>query len=56
MHLKAANRAPSHQHALRLLHDCVTAAEFEALRAAEEAGAAMRMVREHLLWAHHVDE
>ena len=41
---------------LRLLHDCVTAAEFEALRAAEEAGAGMRMVREHLLWAHHVDE
>ena len=53
LHLKAANRAPSHQFALGVLHDCLTAAEAASLRAEPGGGVggALRALRAQMLWS-----
>lgn len=61
VHLKSANRAPSHEFALGMLHDCMTAAEAQVLQTERQRGegaekvaasAELRRIRSQATWAH----
>ena len=60
IHLKGANRAPSHEFALGMLHDCMTAAEANALQiqlrdeSTDKAAASAELARikSQVVWAH----
>ena len=49
MHLKAAQRYPTHEYAFSLLHDCMSAAEAAVTTSASASYAALAA---QLLWGH----